>query len=162
MSAPEPIPTLIVFTFPESVFGRRLIRYLNLRHIPYTQIRVPPNLPRPILERLSIAHRRIPILAHDRSIYIDTRLILSKLETLIPDSPSHPALSATNPFSRAVESMLEGWVIDAGPFWRASGLLPVQVPCFKAMYGCRTAKMEAEVHSRLRHNVPTVRGVSVN
>lgn len=132
MSSTTGTPHPIVFTFPESVFGRRLTRYLNLRNIPHTQIRVPPNLPRPILTRLNIIHRRIPILSLGRSIYIDTRLILSKLETLIPNSQAHPTLGATDPFSKAVETLLEGWVIDAGPFWRASGCLPPTAPLLQS------------------------------
>lgn len=122
------LPTPIVFTFPEFVFGRRLTRYLTLRNISYTSIRVPPQLPRPILTRLNINYRRIPIVSLGRSIYIDTRLVLSKLEVLFPNSLAHPTLTASNPYTRAIESLLEGWVIDGGPFWRASGCLPPSAP----------------------------------
>ena len=101
---------------------------MNLRQIPHHPIRVPPNLPRPLLKRLSISHRRIPIIALGRDIYIDTRLILSKLETLIPDSPKQPRLGAKTDFERGFEEMLEAWTIDAGPFWRMAGCIPPQAP----------------------------------
>ncbi|KAF2213248.1 hypothetical protein CERZMDRAFT_96911 [Cercospora zeae-maydis SCOH1-5] len=120
---------LILFTFPESVFGRRIIRYLNLRQIPYTQIRVPPNLPRPILsERLGIHYRRIPILSIGRDIYIDTRLILRKLESL--DTIGNPStrLGAKDTFHSGIEEILEEFIIDGGPFWRTAGLIPVDSP----------------------------------
>jgi len=125
------LPELVLFTYPESVFGRRLTRYLNLRSLPYTPIRVPPNMPRPLLDRLSIKHRRIPILAVGRDIYIDTRLIIRKLEVLFPDSSVHLALGAKSGFEKGLEEMLESWVIDAGPFWRTAGCLPVQAPLLK-------------------------------
>lgn len=132
MSTTNQTPSIITFIYPESVFSTRLSRYLALRNIPHTQIRVPPNMPRPLLERLNINYRRIPIVSLGRSIYIDTRHILSKLETLIPDSPKHPTLGAKDHFNRAVEQILEGWVIDAGPFWRASGVLPPAAPLLRS------------------------------
>ena len=82
-------------------------------------------------EKLNVNHRRIPILALGRDIYIDTRLILRKLETLFPDSKAHPTLGAKDGFGKGFEEMLEGWVIDAGPFWRASGCIPLQAPLLK-------------------------------
>ena len=116
---------IILFNFPESVFGRRMVRYLNLRRLTFSQIRVPPNMPRPILQQqLGINYRRIPVLAIGRDIYIDTRLQLRKLETLFPDG----RLGATSSWDQGFEEMLEGWVIDGGPFWRTSGCIPVSVP----------------------------------
>ena len=116
---------IILFNFPESVFGRRMVRYLNLRGMNFSQIRVPPNMPRPILQKcLGINYRRIPVLAIGRDVYIDTRLQLRKLETLFPDG----RLGATNSFDQGFEEMLETWVIDGGPFWRTSGTIPVSVP----------------------------------
>lgn len=112
---------LVLFNFPESIFGRRVVRYLNLRRLPFSQIRVPPNMPRPILQdKLGINHRRIPIMAIGRDIYIDTRLMLRKLEGFFPEG----RLGAQDSFSAAFEDMLEEFVIDGGPFWRASGTIP--------------------------------------
>lgn len=116
---------IILFTFPESTYGRRLRRYLDVRALPYSQIRVPPNMPRPLLlDKLGINHRRIPIMSIGRDIYIDTRLIISKLEALFPEG----ALAATNPWEAGFEAILEGWTIDGGLFWRSAGCIPLTAP----------------------------------
>lgn len=81
-----------------------MVRYLNLRKLAFTQVRVPPNMPRPILkDRLGINYRRIPIMAIGRDIYIDTRIMLRKLETLFPDG----RLGAKSPFEQGIEDILE-------------------------------------------------------
>ncbi|KXS97774.1 hypothetical protein AC579_8824 [Pseudocercospora musae] len=116
---------IILFTYPESVFGRRMVRYLNLRRLPFSQIRVPPNMPRPILQqRLGINYRRIPIMAIGRDIYIDTRLMLAKLETFFPEN----RLGAEDGFGAGVEDLFENFVIDGGPFWRTAGCIPPTAP----------------------------------
>lgn len=97
-------PEIVLFNFPESVFGRRMVRYLNLRKLSFSQVRVPPNMPRPILkDRLGINHRRIPIMAIGRDIYIDTRIMLRKLETLYPEGK----LGAESSFDQGIEDILE-------------------------------------------------------
>ncbi|KAK4505487.1 hypothetical protein PRZ48_003450 [Zasmidium cellare] len=116
---------IILFNFPESVFGRRMTRYFNLRSLPYSQIRVPPNMPRPILqEKLGINYRRIPIMAIGRDIYIDTRIMLPKLEKFFPEK----RLGAQGHFDAGFEAMLEEFVIDGGPFWRTAGCIPETAP----------------------------------
>lgn len=116
---------IILFTYPESIYGRRLTRYLNIRGFPYSQIRVPPNIPRAVLrERLGINYRRIPVMSIGRDIYFDTRLIMSKLETLFPEG----ALKATNPWEAGFENILEGWTVDGGLFWRTAGCVPLTAP----------------------------------
>ncbi|GIZ37091.1 hypothetical protein CKM354_000055400 [Cercospora kikuchii] len=125
----KPDSQIILFTFPESVYGRRIARYLNLRQIPFTQIRVPPNMPRPILsERLGIQYRRIPVLSIGRDIYIDTRLILRKLESLDTIGDPSTRLGAKDSFGSGIEDILEEFIIDGGPFWRTAGLIPVDSP----------------------------------
>lgn len=125
MAEPHSKPDIVLFNFPESVFGRRMVRYLNLRQLPFSRIRVPPNMPRPILqERLGINYRRIPLMAIGRDVYIDTRLMLRKLETLYPQDK----LGATNSFEQGFEDMLEEFIIDGGPFVRTSGCIPVSAP----------------------------------
>ncbi|KAK5175760.1 uncharacterized protein LTR77_000900 [Saxophila tyrrhenica] len=116
---------IILFNYPESVFGRRTVRYLNLRGLSFSQIRVPPNMPRPILqERLGINYRRIPIMAIGRDVYIDTRLMLRKLETLYPEGK----LGSNDTFEQGLEDILEEFVIDAGPFVRTAGCIPMSAP----------------------------------
>jgi len=98
--------------------------YLQLRNLPYKRVVQPSHLPRPDLQRLGINYRRIPLVAIGRDIYCDTRLIIAKFETLFPDG----ALGARNAFERGVGRVLESWVIDAGPFQRAAGVLPTSSP----------------------------------
>jgi glutathione S-transferase len=116
---------IILFNFPESVYGRRMTRYMNLRGLPYSQIRVPPKMPRPLLqERLGINYRRIPVMSIGRDIYIDSRLMLSKLEEFFPEG----GLKAPTSWEAGFEEILEEWVIDGGPFWRTAGCIPVSAP----------------------------------
>jgi len=81
-------------------------------------------LPRPDLEALGVSYRRIPVLAIGRDIYCDTRLILQKLESRFPDSP----LAAKSPEQKAIEKLLERWVIDGGMLMRVGGCLPTNLP----------------------------------
>jgi len=83
-------------------------------------------LPRPDLAALGVAHRRIPILAIGRDIYLDTRLILRKLEQLFPATGS--PLSSRNPSARAQEELLERWTIEGEVFTLAGKLLPTELP----------------------------------
>jgi hypothetical protein len=107
---PQQNHEIVLFNFPESVFGRRMARYLNLRKFKFSQIRVPPNMPRPILsERLGVNYRRIPLMAIGRDIYIDTRIMLRKLESLYPNGK----LGATDSFQQGFEDILEVRCTDA-------------------------------------------------
>jgi glutathione S-transferase len=118
-------PQIILFTYPESVYGRRIDWYLTLRGIPYTHSRVLNRLPRPLLStQLSISYRRIPILAIGRDIYCDTRLIIEKCEELF----SANRLAPSTPHERGISKLLETWTIDGGPFWRTAQLIPPDAP----------------------------------
>lgn len=98
---------------------------LHTQGFPFSQIRVPPNMPRPILqEKLGINYRRIPVMSIGRDIYIDSRLMLHKLETFFPEGK----LGSPDPFNSGFEDMLEEFIIDGGPFWRTSGCLPLNAP----------------------------------
>ncbi|RDW61013.1 hypothetical protein BP6252_12396 [Coleophoma cylindrospora] len=88
-------------------------------------------MPRPDVASLGVQYRRIPLLAIGRDIYTDTRLILSKLETLFPPSSKHPRISAAASDQAAVEKLLEAWVVDGGVFLRASQLIPTSMPLYK-------------------------------
>lgn len=83
-------------------------------------------LPRPDLSSaLGIKYRRIPLLSIGRDVYLDTRLILSKLEDLeyFP-STSFPKLSAPKGTDGlALQQLLSHYSIDGGLFSRAAQLL---------------------------------------
>lgn len=81
-------------------------------------------MPRPDLALLPVAYRRIPILAVGRDIYLDTRLILRKLESLFP---AHKALGATNAHDKFVAGLIERYTIEGPVFGIAAGLVPVDI-----------------------------------
>lgn len=81
-------------------------------------------MPRPDLALLPVAYRRIPILAIGRDIYLDTRLIIRKLESLFP-SPN--PLGATNAQDRFISGLVERYFIEGPVFGIAAGLLPVEI-----------------------------------
>lgn len=73
-------------------------------------------MPRPDVARLGIAYRRIPLLSIGRDVYLDTRLILQKLEALYPPSAAHPPLSARTGEHAAIERLLSRYAVDGGLF----------------------------------------------
>jgi glutathione S-transferase len=84
-------------------------------------------MPRPDLEALNINYRRIPVLTYGRDVFLDTRLILRKLELHFPVG----ALGFGNtsePELRALQRLLERWTTDAGIFPRAVQLIPLDLP----------------------------------
>lgn len=89
----------------------------------------PPILPRPDLTRLGIKHRRIPICSIGRDIYLDTRLILAKLETLSPP-PSATLASATTPEHIALQRLLSHLTVAGGVFGWAVAILPPTLPIY--------------------------------
>lgn len=94
--------------------------YFGLSGLKYFKCITLNRLPRPVLEKLGVKYRRIPILAIGRDIYCDTRLIIRKLEELFPRN----SVSSKNPFERGLEHVFENWLVDGGPFWRTAGLIP--------------------------------------
>ncbi|KAL8806925.1 MAG: hypothetical protein Q9182_001054 [Xanthomendoza sp. 2 TL-2023] len=103
-----------------------VIWYLTLRGIEYAECIQPIALPRGDLSALGVKYRRIPVLSMGRDIYCDTRLILEKLEKKFPSG----ALGASQPDQKAVEKLLEKWIIDGGIFSRTSQVLPLEMPLF--------------------------------
>jgi len=114
------ITPVILFTYLESVVGRRTEWYLSLRGIPYQKCRVDSKMPRPVLDRLDVHYRRIPILAVGRDIYCDSRCIIDHLERLYP---SLPCLGSDKLYERGIERILESWVFDGPPFMRTASLI---------------------------------------
>lgn len=84
-------------------------------------------MPRPDLALLGIKHRRIPILSIDRDIYVDTRLILLKLESIFPEKPRLGAHASSHD-KVALEHLLQMFTTDTGLFEAAVNLLPTKLP----------------------------------
>ncbi|KAL0467072.1 hypothetical protein QR685DRAFT_533322 [Neurospora intermedia] len=119
-------PPIILYHYPFSPYAKRIVWYLHLRGIPYSQCLQPMILPRPDLSSfLGIKYRRIPLLSIGRDVYLDTRLILSKLEDLdLPSSLNSPKLSAApGTDALALQNLLSHYSIDGGLFSRAAQLL---------------------------------------
>ena len=84
-------------------------------------------MPRPDLQKIGVNYRRIPLLAIGRDVYCDTRIILRKLEELVPDG----RLGASRGDQKILEKLLETWTIESGIFNRASQLIPADMPLLK-------------------------------
>ncbi|CEJ90403.1 hypothetical protein VHEMI06191 [[Torrubiella] hemipterigena] len=76
-------------------------------------------MPRPELEDLGIAHRRIPILSIGRDVYVDTRLIFAKLDEL----KNYPAITPTTPEHALIMDLLSEYITDAGVFTKIADIL---------------------------------------
>ncbi|KUI60607.1 hypothetical protein VP1G_07767 [Cytospora mali] len=126
MSSEQPV---ILYHYVSSPYAKRIVWYLQLRGIPYKQCMQPPIMPRPDIAKLGIKYRRIPIVSIGRDVYLDTRLILQKLESLPTKAPQLGAAGGTE--QRGIERLLEVLNIDGGVFTWAAALLPRNLPIFK-------------------------------
>ncbi|KAL1875374.1 hypothetical protein Daus18300_003113 [Diaporthe australafricana] len=86
-------------------------------------------MPRPDVAKLGVKYRRIPIMSIGRDVYLDTRLILQKLESYPASAPRLGAAEKTE--QRATERLLEVFNVDGGVFAWAAALLPRELPIFK-------------------------------
>jgi glutathione S-transferase len=94
----------------------------------------PPVKPRPDVESLPLNYRRIPILAHHRTLYLDSRLILSKLESQFPASATPQSFLHPVPPTReaaALVALLASWTQDGGVFARGAQLIPLSSPVLR-------------------------------
>ncbi|KAF1831803.1 glutathione S-transferase [Decorospora gaudefroyi] len=110
----------IVFHYEGSIFSHRVLWYLWLRGIPYDECIQPALLPRPALTQLGVHYRKVPILGLGNHIYCDSRFILSKLETLYPNS----ALAPPTPFDTGITNLFASWTADGGVFAAAVKMIP--------------------------------------
>lgn len=117
-------PPIILFTYPESVVGRRMDWYLTLRNIPHYHCRTDTKMPRPVLARLGVHYRRIPVMAVGRDIYCDSRCIIEHLERLYTDVPKMGHDPAESPYEKGIERILENWAFDGGLFMRTAQMIP--------------------------------------
>ena len=71
-------------------------------------------MPRPVLARLGLNYRRLPLLAVGRDIYCNPRCIIQTLEERYPSS-SLPRLGVDpklHPYEQAIEKVLEVWALE--------------------------------------------------
>ena len=117
-------PPIILFTYPESVVGRRTEWYLTLRNIPYYVCQVDNKMPRPVLDRLGVHYRRIPVMVVGRDIYCDSRCIIDHLERLYDKTPRLGYDMKERPFEYGIQQILENWAFDGGLFQRTAQMIP--------------------------------------
>ncbi|KAI0535094.1 glutathione S-transferase [Xylaria digitata] len=118
---------IVLYHYDLSPYAKRVIWYLNLRKIPYSQCLQPPVMPRRDLALLGVSYRRIPVLSIGRDVYLDTRLIIQKLETLYPPSDAHPGISGAHAGSAehtAIEQLISARTIEGDLFMRGVQCLP--------------------------------------
>jgi glutathione S-transferase len=110
----------IVFHYPQSIYSHRVLWYLWLRNIPYDECIQPPVMPRPDLASIGVGYRKMPVLSIGKDVYCDSRLIISKLEELYPNSDLAPSTTA----EAGVRKLFESYTVDGGIFENAVKLIP--------------------------------------
>ena len=86
-------------------------------------------LPRPDMEALGVNYRRSPVMSVGRDMYVDSRMILQRLEELFPPSAEHPALSTKE--TAGLAGLLNKFAVDAGVFARAVQTMPLHLPTLR-------------------------------
>ncbi|KAF1354067.1 hypothetical protein EJ07DRAFT_66449, partial [Lizonia empirigonia] len=74
-----------------SPYGQKIRAALAASGISFQRSDQPMVLPRPILEKLDITYRRIPLLTLGKDIYCNTLLIINKLQARYSTLASTPA-----------------------------------------------------------------------
>ncbi|EGR49433.1 uncharacterized protein TRIREDRAFT_60337 [Trichoderma reesei QM6a] len=105
---------IVLYHYENSPYSRRVSWYLALKGIKYQQCIQPRIMPRPDIHRLGVKYRRIPILTIGRDVYLDTRHILTKLSNLPPGRDNVRLSTATTPEQRALQHLLNVYVMDTG------------------------------------------------
>ncbi|GIZ44822.1 hypothetical protein CKM354_000800900 [Cercospora kikuchii] len=120
---------IVLFHYRASPYGRRMTSYLALRNIPYAECLQPPILPRPDMEALGVKYRRSPVMAIGREVYVDTRIMIAKLEELFPASAEHPGLSM--PETTGLAGLLQKLMVDVSVFSKVVSQVPQDLPMLK-------------------------------
>ncbi|KAF1934406.1 uncharacterized protein M421DRAFT_415436 [Didymella exigua CBS 183.55] len=117
----------ILFHYAQSIYSHRVLWYLWLRDIAYDECIQPPVMPRPDLASIAVNYRRIPIMAIGKDIYIDSRLIISKLESLYPNSALSPTTAEQSGlrllFEHYSDSGLFNSAVKLMPYWSSNSLV---------------------------------------
>ena len=87
----------------------------------------PPVMPRPDLAAIDVQYRRIPIMAIGKDIYIDSRLIIDKLQALYPDDDSTTGTAEQSGFRKLFEhysdSALFNNAVKLMPYWSSNSMV---------------------------------------
>ncbi|KZM20194.1 uncharacterized protein EKO05_0001098 [Ascochyta rabiei] len=82
---------IIAFDYDLSPYAQKIRDALAASGIPFQRSDQPFVLPRPILEKLDIQYRRIPLLAFGKDVYCDTSLIIDELQARYGALPTSQA-----------------------------------------------------------------------
>lgn len=109
-----------LYHYTASPYARKIVWYLALRGLQYSEVKQPVIMPRPDLQAIGVNYRRIPVMAIGKDVYCDTRIILRKLEQLFPEG----AIGATSPDGLAVQKLFEVWHVEGPLFFRGVNSMP--------------------------------------
>ncbi|PRP81223.1 hypothetical protein PROFUN_02057 [Planoprotostelium fungivorum] len=70
---------VLLFGYPESPYFQKLKHFLSFLSVPYAIVPQPRMLPRPDFQSVGITYRRIPLLAVDGEVYMDTVAAIDRL-----------------------------------------------------------------------------------
>jgi glutathione S-transferase len=84
-------------------------------------------MPRPDLATIDVKYRRIPIMAIGKDVYIDSRLIISKLESLYPNSALAPSTAEQTGLRQLFEHYSDSGLFNSAvklmPYWSSNSLV---------------------------------------
>jgi glutathione S-transferase len=84
-------------------------------------------MPRPDLAAIDVQYRRIPIMAIGKDIYIDSRLIVDKLQALYPDKSSATVTAEQSGYRKLFEhysdSALFNNAVKLMPYWSSNSMV---------------------------------------
>ena len=84
-------------------------------------------MPRPDLASIDVEYRRIPIMAIGKDVYIDSRLIISKLEFLYPNSALAPSTAEQTGLRQLFEHYSDSGLFNSAvklmPYWSSNSLV---------------------------------------
>ena len=124
-------PVVVLFGYDSSTFTLKVRLALKIKQIPYTFVKVPTMMPRPLLrDNINITYRKIPVLALGREIYCDTSLIIEALEHFFPESEGYQTLYPKAADGRNYRPLIRGFAsywTDRPLFRIACGLMPASI-----------------------------------
>lgn len=119
---------VVLFGYDTSAFTQKARYILRLKQIPYTFITVPTMMPRPVLkDYFNIGYRKIPVVAINKDVYLDTSVIIEALEHQFPSSEGYGTVYPVSADGRLHRSMMRGFASywTDRPFFRAvCGFMP--------------------------------------
>ncbi|WP_321893429.1 glutathione S-transferase family protein [Paraburkholderia tropica] len=93
--------SLILHHYSLSPYAAKTRMVLNYKKLPWRSVEVPMIMPKPLLGALTGGWRMVPVLQEGADIYLDSKLIVERLEQL---GPSPSIFASTDPVREAALS----------------------------------------------------------